>query len=33
MSIRRWEPFGELMSLHEAMDRLFECEKPRTLTH
>ena len=22
--ITRWEPFGELMSLREAMDRLFE---------
>jgi HSP20 family protein len=24
MSIRRWEPFSELVSLREAMDRLFE---------
>ncbi len=24
MSIRRWEPFSELLSLREAMDRLFE---------
>jgi len=24
MSIVRWEPFGDLMSLREAMDRLFE---------
>ncbi len=24
MAIRRWEPFSELMSLREAMDRLFE---------
>ncbi len=24
MSIRRWEPFSELMSLREAMDRFFE---------
>ena len=24
MSIRRWEPFGDLVSLREAMDRLFE---------
>ncbi|MBI3942376.1 MAG: Hsp20/alpha crystallin family protein [Chloroflexi bacterium] len=24
MSMRRWEPLGELMSLREAMDRLFE---------
>lgn len=23
-SLRRWEPFSELMSLREAMDRLFE---------
>jgi HSP20 family protein len=24
MTIRRWEPFGELMSLRQAMDRMFE---------
>ncbi|MDA8216967.1 MAG: Hsp20/alpha crystallin family protein [Dehalococcoidales bacterium] len=24
MSIRRWEPFSELMSLRSAMDRMFE---------
>jgi HSP20 family protein len=24
MAIRRWEPFAELMSLRDAMDRLFE---------
>ena len=24
MSIVRWEPFGDLLSLREAMDRLFE---------
>ncbi len=24
MSLRRWEPFTELMSLRQAMDRLFE---------
>ncbi|MCL5026338.1 MAG: Hsp20/alpha crystallin family protein [Chloroflexi bacterium] len=24
MAIRRWEPFSDLMSLREAMDRLFE---------
>ena len=24
MSIRRWEPFSELMSMREALDRLFE---------
>ena len=24
MSIQRWEPFSELMSLRDAMDRLFE---------
>ena len=24
MSISRWEPFGELISLRDAMDRLFE---------
>ena len=24
MTLRRWEPFGEMMSLRQAMDRLFE---------
>jgi len=24
MSLMRWQPFEELMSLREAMDRLFE---------
>jgi len=29
MAIRRWEPFTELASLREAMDRLFEETWPR----
>lgn len=29
MAIRRWEPFAELASLREAMDRLFEETWPR----
>jgi hypothetical protein len=24
MAIERWQPFGELISLRQAMDRLFE---------
>jgi len=33
MSIVRWEPFSDLMSLREAMDKLFEDSfvRPRTL--